>query len=236
MPMIYKSLKLSLLASMTLVGSAAASPFDPVQLMREYNTIALGNATVKSETEGTVFVGGNLIASPSYVVNSDNLPSGILGCTLVVGGDMSGQTVKLQNGNAIIGGSQAGLSSFVTNNGATVAPGVVNVAGVQSSLTGFSQALSLLPNSGVSKNSNGQNGSFAVNTPLDLAVLNVSDTLLSSFSSLNFNSVNVATVINVSGTTIDLSSGFNFNSFSTSGNVLFNFFEATSVELGTFSA
>lgn len=222
-------------AAAVMPSMAAASSFDPLSLMNDYNAIVFENASVASETEGSVFVGGDVSFS-SYVVNSDNLPNGALGGTLVVGGNVNGQNLTLQNGNAVIGGS-LGTTTLVNNGGGTVTTGAaVDVAGVKTALTAFSQGFKDLPTAGVSIGGDSNNGQFSVDPLVELAILNITASALGGFNNLVFNTPNTATVINVSGANIDLSSGFNFNSFAESQNVLFNFYEATDVKLGTFSA
>lgn len=55
-----KSLASALTALALTAGVAPAATLTAQGLLSGFNTIALGNLTASSETEGTVFVGGNL--------------------------------------------------------------------------------------------------------------------------------------------------------------------------------
>ncbi len=57
---------------------ASAATIDPAKMMATFNVISLGDLTASSETEGTVYVGGNL-TSNGYGVNPDELADGTVG-------------------------------------------------------------------------------------------------------------------------------------------------------------
>ena len=55
------------------VQAATVDPSDPLGLLKSFNTIALGDLNASSETQGTVFVGGDL-HSNGYTVSPDSEP------------------------------------------------------------------------------------------------------------------------------------------------------------------
>ena len=223
-------------AGLLLTGQPAyATAISAVDVLQEYNLIVLGDALVSTETEGPVYVGGNLTGSGLYGVNPDGLPNGSLGGTLVVGGDVNGE-VRLFSGNAVVGGS---INNPIFNNGGgTITQGAsVDTGGVAAAFNALSGALSQLTDTGGSI-TGGQNAVFnSVAGPSGLAVFNVADSVFDSISNLTFNTGDLTTVVNVSGTNIDLGGGFNFNSGSFTSEVIFNFFEAETLVISTaFSA
>ena len=231
-----RAIAICVAAGLMLTGPQAhATAISAVDVLQEYNLIVLGDALVSTETEGPVYVGGNLTGSGPYGVNPDGLPNGSLGGTLVVGGDVNGE-VRLFSGDAVVGGS---INTPIFNNGGgTITQGAtVDTAGVAAAFNTLSGALSQLTDTGGSI-TGGQNAVFNSVAGLDgVAVFNVADSFFDSISNLTFNTGDLTTIVNVSGTDIDLSGGFNFNSGSFTSDVIFNFFEAETLVISTaFSA
>jgi choice-of-anchor A domain-containing protein len=216
-------------AFLALGAGAQAAPLSAADLMGEYNLIVLGNATASSETEGTVYVGGNLTASGPYGVNPDGLANGSLGGTLVVGGDLNGEA-RLFSGDAAIGGAING--TLYNNGGGTVTQGAsIDTAAVAAAALQLSADLAALSDTGGSI-TGGQNAVFNSVAGADgVAVFNITSAFFSGVSSLNFNTGGITTVINVTGANPFLGGGFNFNgSFP---DVVFNFVDATNLTVST---
>lgn len=92
-----------------LAAPAPAASLDPLAMMKQYNTIALGNLTASSETEGTVYVGGNLVSN-GYTANNRHLADGQVGPVsgaLVVAGNVSGGNINMNYGSVVIGGANS---------------------------------------------------------------------------------------------------------------------------------
>ena len=54
--------------------------------MQVYNTIVLNNLTLgTSEANGTLYVGGTIVAGKPLSVNFSSMPDGLLGGSLVIG-------------------------------------------------------------------------------------------------------------------------------------------------------
>lgn len=231
----------AVLASVWLSGGALAAPISATQLMSEYNLIVLGDAVnpdndpslITTETEGTVYVGGDFFGVGPYGVNTDALPNGAtFDAAFVVGGDFLGEA-RLFSGDALFAGAQTG--TLHNNGGGLVKSGPVDSAGVKAALEGLSSAYSALSDTGGSI-SGGQNAKIDVAAGLGgTAVYSLSSDVLNSFSSLEIMSDGKPVIINVSGDSVSLGSGFNFNGAFPS--VVFNFFEATEISLSAaFSA
>ena len=235
---------LYLAAGVLALGSAAeASAIRASDLFRNYNLVTSGDLAASGpETEGTVLVGGNLSAGGTYQVNPDNLTvdmpvTGQANETaeLVVLGAVTGN-VRIERGQALIGAGsvlvQPGQSSF--SNGLPA----FTAQDIDDAISGLSLALAGLTDTGGTI-TGGQNAVFnSVAGTNGIAVFNVDATTFQGISNLRFNTQGIATVLNFAGTTVNFGGGFNFNSDAVNGpNVLFNFFEATTVNINaTFSA
>ena len=234
--MYFKPLAISTIA---LIGSTAqAATLDQLNLLQSFNTIALGDLTASSETEGTVFVGGDF-TSNGYTVNSDGLDDGTAGTvtgSLIVGGDVSGNPVNLNNGNAQIGGT---TTAIINNNGGGVVN--TNVADIPISefvtaLTSLSAELGALgTTTGASADFSDQNGTQITSGAGDngIAILNLSEAESASFLRNGANGgfagidPSLTTIINLSGDALTYSSNFNVDN----DRVLLNFVDATSLTI-----
>jgi choice-of-anchor A domain-containing protein len=218
---------------LSATSAASAVTFTAADLLHGFNNIVLTDRSGGAETEGTVFVGGN--DSSSANVNPDgegnvDLGGGIVG-SYIVGGNVSGNT-NLNNGNAQIGGAVTGT---LNNNGlGSVNTGVVGipVAEVRTILENLSVDLAAeattaggTANTGDTNNINFQSGAGDAD---QIQFFNIAGTVLNSGT---FNGVTapagVTTIINVSGANVSI--GVNANL--TQPNVLFNFFEATTLNI-----
>jgi choice-of-anchor A domain-containing protein len=238
---VVESLASALTALVLTAGVAPAATLTAQGLLSGFNTIALGNLTASSETEGTVFVGGNL-SSNGYGVNPKNLVSGTVGSvsgSLIVGGSVSGNPINVGAGNVVIGGTTSAIIN--RNGGGTLTTGAtIDVAGVSSTLNAFSVYLSgLATTSGASISTADQNnkaltsGAGGTGALANIAILNLTAAQSTAFlgsgnlSSLNLTS-GVTTIVNLAGTSAAITGNFNLNNTS----VLFNFYEATTLTIG----
>ncbi len=235
-PLIRVATVLSLMA-----GSAGAATLDPAALLRDFNTIALGNLNGSSETEGTVFVGGNLVSN-GYGVNPKNLASGTVGAvsgSLIVGGNVSGNPINVGAGNVVIGGTNSAVIN--RNGGGSLTTGAsIDVADVATAMNGLSTYLSsFATTAGAMVNTADQNlksltsGAGGTGVLSGVAVLNLTTNqtakLLGSgnLASLNL-TAGVTTIVNLAGSNLTISGNFNQDN----STVLFNFYEATSLTIG----
>lgn len=231
-------------ALLFVAGTASAQSLD----YQNYNAIIFNDLSTTSDIEGRTFVGGNFTGGNSANLAIHLSPTVLpFDRTFVVGGNLSsGNPLNLQRGSLYIGGSTNGRAINYNGGGTTVAD-----AGIGASLNSIrdyslaqSAALqSLTVDSTVSLPS-GQPGPtkfFATAGADGLAVFNVNGNSLfnSAFGQqfellpdISTNSV----VINVSGTSINWTAGNmvgNFTSNYWQGHILWNFYEATSINLGS---
>jgi len=106
------------------IGPATAATVDAGGMLRQFNTIALNTLTTSNESEGPVYVGGDLTLTATTQLNNDTLPEGSVGPVsgaLVVGGNVQGgQTLRTLAGGTVIGGAIATGTTVVGNgNGGT---------------------------------------------------------------------------------------------------------------------
>lgn len=215
-----------------------ASTIDPAQMMASFNVISLGDLDASSETEGTVYVGGNLV-SHGYGVNPDQLQDGTVGGvtgSLVVGGNVTGSNINVQTGAVRIGGSQT--AAIKQNGTGSIETGVTGIptGDVTTAFESLSRDLSKRADtSGAVAHDSDQNQlsvTSGTGGPDGFALVNSSQALVTTgtftgVTSSTGSRADVPTIVNISGETVRI--GANFNQ--TLSNVLFNFYEATKLEI-----
>lgn len=229
------------LAAVALLAGGALSCAVQASVLNDWNLVVTGNLTSNSEVEGRAFIGGNLGGPASnYAIKLQ--PSQWLGQdTLVVGGNINATNINIKAGNVRVGGSVNGNVNFNGGGSLFQDPSVASMgstiaAELQAASAGY---LSLAANS-VAQIPSGQPGQVRFNaTPVNgLAVFNVQGS--SVFSNPLTQSIDLsaagasAIVINVSGTSINFNSGNFVGGWNTAfarANVIWNFYEATSISL-----
>jgi choice-of-anchor A domain-containing protein len=239
------------MASAALVGQSISTG---IAALSEWNVVAFNNFTSYNHVDGRVFVGGNFTAGNNFVIQNNNVPTSSYGTgslTVVgnaslsgsvnagggisVGGDVSGSFNNNGNNSVTYGGTSsasANNTSFTQGTSDFTATLQSQAADIKASLTSLSQNLAALAQtSNVSVGGDSNNQLITV-TGTGLAVLNWTEAQFESTTnqSLSISLPDGATlVINVAGTDIDFAR--NFNLFSNYENVLFNFYEATTVDI-----
>jgi len=233
------NLKTLVFCSAALVGGAAqAGTIDSLSILTSFNTVALGNLTGSSETEGTVYVGGNLV-SKGYGVNPDGMADGTIGSvsgSLIVGGNVSGNPVNVGKGNVQIGGTSTAVIN--SNGGGKVMTGVagIPVADVTIAMKGLSASLgAMATTAGASANFGDQNNTL-INSGTGengIAILNLTEEESISFLKNGANSKfagiddTLTTIINLTGESLIYSSNFNIDK----SKVLLNFTNTKSLNI-----
>lgn len=221
----------------------------PIQTLNEYNLVVLNDLSSNSEVDGRTLVLGDVSGSASNYgihLNSDAYKTSNLtlltGNALVVGGDItSGTTINANGYGVVVGGNNNG-----TVNASSLTTGTVSLDFdlVKSEFTDFSGYLSTLAvNSLLTTSTNNQPSAAKFNITADatgLSVFNITgsdlfgNSLVQQIEATNANAASTV-VINVSGTSITSSGNGNFvGDFSNSSfytNVIWNFFQATSIDL-----
>lgn len=225
-------------AAIALATTSTASAYTTQDLLNNFTNIVLNDLDAGAETEGTLYVGGN-ITGAGYTVNPDHKPNvdlggGISG-SLVVGGNVA-NVLNLEFGDAQIGGAVTGT---INNNGAgTVNTGVAGIptADITTRFQMLAMDLATNPdtaggvaNTGDINNINFASGAGDANM---IQYFNISGSLLSGGNITGITSpAGVTTIINVSGTNPTI--GINANNNTNKSDVLFNFYEATSLTVNS---
>ena len=202
-----------------------------------YNVFVLNNFTAAtSDVQGGLAAGGNIDIT-SYSVGS-NLSAGDIssfpgGYTLVAGGSLTAGPGTLFFGNAY--GNTTSLSSFTLNDGSLTTGGTppVNFAAATTQLDNLSTTFA-----GMSSTP-GDSCVLVVTTVTcnasadGLNIINVADPSIFDGNSINITSSgsNVTLIINVPGSS-DTFGGGGFTAFLNGTTVLFNYYQATNIQLG----
>lgn len=237
-------------SALTLLGCVSATQAQSLD-NQNYNAIIFNNLSTTSDIEGRTFVGNDFTGT-----NSANLGNHLKNTvaasdrSLVIGGDLvSGNPLNLQRGSLYIGGSTNGRNINFNGGGSVISDSGISddLAAIQDYSIGQSMALqSLAADSVVTLPGGGQPGPTKFNATAGadgLAVFHVdaaaifSNPLGQQFELLpDGQTQNV--VINVSGLTVNWTQGNMVGQFDSNywqGHVMWNFFEATSINLGSFN-
>lgn len=231
---------------LSAAGLLACSLSASAGILNDYNLIVLNDLNSNSEVEGRAFVGGNIVggdASNYGVMLSPESAYSTIDVLTVVGNISAGNPLNIDAGDLRLGGTLGRIVNFNGPGGNLVNdPGVGSLlAGVSAALTGASSAMLTLTADSTASIPSGQPGPVVFNcTPGGdgIAVFNVSGSQVLSNNltqELNLN-LNGATsvVINVSGTTVNFNQGNMTGTWNTAfarANVIWNFFEATSLTI-----
>ncbi len=228
---------------LAVAGLAACSLSSSAAILNDFNLIVLHNLDSTSEVEGRTFVGGNVTNANSSNYGTKLTPaSSYLGTDVltVVGNINSGNALQLQAGNLRLGGSLGRTINYNGGGHLISDPGVSSqLAGVSGALSGASSSMFALTTDSTASIPSGQPGPLVFNcTPGGdgLAVFSVSAAQVFSNSlvqslDISFNGAS-AVVINVAGATVNFNQGNMVGSFNTAfarANVVWNFFQATSI-------
>lgn len=214
-------------------GPTMSDDCNALGVAADYNLFVFHNASGSySDIEGRAAIGGNATYT-GYGVGDHVSGSQVGGNILVVGGNLSFTNGQVYNGNVVYGG-KANVSSFGVPNGMVQQGNPIDFAAAQATLTAASASFAGLAANGSVANSYGQFN--LTGTDAHLNVFNLTTAQLASANYLNINAPSGSTVIvNVSGT----SAQFHDFAINISGtdksHVLFNFFQATTVQISGIS-
>jgi choice-of-anchor A domain-containing protein len=214
----------------------------PIETLSEYNLVVLNNLYTTSEVEGKTLVGGDLSGTSNYgtrITQNAIVPE----TTLIVGGNIAaGTTINANGQTVVVGGTNNGTvnSKALLTNTTTL-----DFDLVKSEFTNFSGYLSELAVNSTLSSPTTQPGaaSFQIGSDVNngIAVFSIDQADFfgnSKIQQYDVSSTSASTVvINVSGTTINGVNALNpvgsFNNSSFYSNVIWNFYEATSITLNT---
>jgi choice-of-anchor A domain-containing protein len=211
--------------------SASAGLIDDSTILQDFNAVIYTNASTPSDIEGAAIIGGNFSGATVYLNPPSSLPSGY--GALTVFGSTSGNPININNGgSAYVGGTKGAIVNFNGGGSYIAAPG--NTIGYfETAMNSLSTSLSTLTaNSSLPTPGNNEVIAATPNAQ-GVAVFNISASDLAAIPSYKINLNGATSVIfNVSGTAVT------FNANDESGvtganNIIWNFYQATSVNLGT---
>lgn len=110
------------IAVAALPGAASATTMNAWELLSQFNVVTTGDLSTGHDIEGRAYVGGNLVGGAKNINIKVPSPASALD-DLVVVGNVTGGTVNLNNkGNATVGGNVSN-SVFELNGGGTLRAG-----------------------------------------------------------------------------------------------------------------
>lgn len=221
----------ALLAAACLGSAAsAATALSASTILNDFNAVVFTNGSTAHDIEGAAVIGGTFSGATVYGHPTTSQPAGF--GALTVFGATSGGDIDLDNsGEAYVAGARGAKISFnggryIGAPGATITDFVTPLSALSTSLSTLSATGSMPApgNNEVIKATPGANG---------IAVFNLSASDLAHIPSYGVELNGASTVIfNVSGTTVDFDA--NDESGTTGAdNIIWNFYQATSVDLQT---
>jgi choice-of-anchor A domain-containing protein len=229
------TLSLGVALVVSAAGSAFAGTLTASTILQDFNAVVYQNASTQADIEGAAVIGGNFSGATMYNNPTSSVPTGF--GALDVFGYTSGNSININNGgNAYVAGNEGATINF-NGGGSYISAPPNTITDFETPLNALSQSLaqtaanSPTPTLGANNNNNiafnaapGSNG---------IAVFDITAAQLSNISSFLINLDGASTVvINVSGTSV---SDYANDESGTTGanNIIWNFYQATSVTLGT---
>jgi len=219
------------------LGTAQAGPLDAATILGGFNAVVLGNFSSTSDVQGAVVIEGNLSGGSATFSAAPRSapPAGVSAVTVY--GSASGGPFNVNNGGSVtVAGSDT--ARFNVNGGGTLGTSSPYAASDFSSVVALSGQLATLAATGSVTSHDHNNVQLNARPGADgIGVVNVTAAQLASYSGFNVNLNGAQTVIiNVdaagSDGRVSLSNHFN-NESADRQNVIWNFYNATSLTLGT---
>lgn len=227
-------------AALAVGGMAMAAQ---AGVINDWNLVVTGNWTNNSQdVEGNAFIGGSFTGGSPTVGLRLNAAAWAGRDSLVVAGNTSVSNINLQAGNFVRGGS---LTGNVNHNGggSTRVDNTLSIwgASISAELSALSGSLRNLAADSVAQYPTNQPSAVRYNaTPGADGIAVFSVSAANVFNNSNIQQIELSTggasqiVINVSGTTVNFNNGNMVGNWATAfarANVIWNFYEATSITL-----
>jgi choice-of-anchor A domain-containing protein len=211
-------------------GAARADTLTAATILQDFNAVIYDNASTSSDIEGAAVVGGNFSGGTVYNNPTGSQPAGF--GALTVFGSTSGGTIDIDNdGSAYVGGTEGAPISF--NGGEYIGAPGATIADFETPLNALSQQLSELTATQVAPSGMNNVPITAIPASDGIAVIDITAAELDAIASYAIDLNGAATlVINVSGSVIDFSAN-DESGITGADNIIWNFYDATSVTLGT---
>ena len=219
-------LVLAHLASANVYGSSLSA----ATVLQDFNAVIYTNASTPSDIEGAAVIGGNFNGATVYTHPTASLPVGY-GALTVYGS--TGGNLNVNNGGSVYVAGSKGASINFNGGGSYIPAPASTIADFETTLNAFSTSLSALSATSVLPATGNNEVIKAMPNTTGIAVFNITAAQLAAIPSYQMNLNGASTVIfNVSGALV------NFNANDESGtlganNIIWNFYDATSVGLFT---
>lgn len=237
-------------------GPVSAAALTGEQVLEQFNLVVLGNMSGGHDVEGRALIQGNLTGnSTTFFKNGNTAPSSQYPA-LMIGGNQNANSINVNNGgsievggnvtkninmngngNAYVGGSVTGGANINTSGTKVIGqPVPVAIPTFTSVMTGLSNTLkALTANATASISAN--TGIFNASGLGNLVTFNIANgaNFFNSIGQISFTLGSASTVIiNVGGTTLNIAENWlNGVGTSVADNIVWNFYEATSITFGT---
>ena len=212
-------------------GAASAAVIDPINVLQHVNALIYTNATTAADIQGEAIIGGNFSGA-----TMDNNFTPLTGYgALTVYGSTSGNQINLGNGgSAYVAGTKGEHINF--NGGGnyltTAPPNTIN--DFETAMNGFSTSLSQLAATSTLPTTGNNEVLLAHPNSKGVAIFDITAAQLDAIPSYSINRNGAKTVLfNVSGSAIAFSGNEQGSITGTAGDIIWNFYQATSVTLGT---
>jgi choice-of-anchor A domain-containing protein len=214
------------------IASASAGPLTASTILSDFDAVIYTNASTSSDIEGAAVIGGDLQAATIFNGPTGSQPTGF--GALTVYGNTSGNPINIDNGgNAYVGGTKGATINF-NDGGSYITAPIYTIANFETPLNMLSQSLSqLAANSALPSLTPPVNGTVFKATPgtNGIAVFDITAAQLALAQSFTVNLNGASTVVfNVSGNAL-FSDNDNSGTIG-AGNIIWNFYNATSVNIG----
>lgn len=222
----------SCLVALLTAGAASSAQATLVDLgaAGSFNAFVFGSFSgVNGDTQGPLAAGGSVTLS-SWAVNS-NASTNVNGYALVVGGSFTGGNGSVNGGKSYVGGAVAGNFTLGTVDSGAAPVDFTAAAGTLKSL---STTVATASSTGSYATQYG--GGYFTGTGADVEVFNLSAADFNSagwFSTSNIKQ-GATVIVNVAGGSLAM--GGTLNPGQLGSNVLFNFYEASSLSLKSIDA
>ena len=207
-----------------------ASSLSAATILQDFNAVVYTNASTPSDIEGAAVIGGNFSGAVVYTHPTAGQPAGY--GALTVYGSTSGNLNVNNGGSVYVGGGKGATINF--NGGGSYIPAPANTIGdFEAPLNALSTSLSVLTATSVLPAAGNNEVINAMPNTAGITVFNITAAQLAAIPSYQMNLNGASTVIfNVSGQSVNFSA--NDESGTTgANNIIWNFYDATSVNLVT---
>lgn len=228
--------QLGILAVLAAISVPAAAGTIDLGIASNYSAFVFGDYTTQGNSVGgALAIGGNATLAGNSIANSQHNDYG-----LVIGGNFNTVYGGSVNGSAWIGGNNGITQSYsvaghVDTAATAVAP--VDFAAARTQLTTLSSDLAKVDATGsyAAMNQWNQASKVFTGSGSNVEFFSLSASEFSSFNNLTFSNIAAGTtlIFNVAGQSATL--GWQWQGLGNQYNVLFNFYEATSVTLNSAS-